>query len=265
MKIAVLGERFIDRYFVGTSTRTSPEVPTLPVVKIDEQFDLPGGAGNVSANLKALGVTVVSYYQPGPFPIKNRLISGGVQVARWDQDDSCAGITKQQAFYLKQDLARGDVDGLIISDYGKGMFSDLSVLKGVIPSGLAVYIDTKQNPETFLPLTTDIHFFPNIIERLQWEHQYTTIETTYRALVIQKKGKDGIYFQGTTYPSLTKEINSVSGAGDTVVAAFAVKDLSMYPEAMTIQFAQAAAAVVCEKPYTATASFGEISARLNSI
>lgn len=263
MKIAVLGERFIDRYFIGTSTRQSPEVPEVPVVNINQTLDLPGGAGNVSANLVALGVTVDRHYQSGHYPIKNRLISDGPQIARWDQDDYCAPLSIFQCIQLGKSLH--DADGLIISDYGKGMFSDLSILKEVIPSALPVFIDTKQSPKNFIGISKSIYLFPNISERMRWEADYTELENTYEVLVIQKKSKDGIYFQGTTYPSLVKNINNVSGAGDTTLAAFAYSRLCTHNIVSCIKFALAAAAVVCEKPYTATASRFEINDKLNSI
>src|SRR5271169_2500233 len=47
----------LDRYTWGTASRLSPEAP-VPVVDFVEQSECLGGAGNVAANLAALGARV---------------------------------------------------------------------------------------------------------------------------------------------------------------------------------------------------------------
>ena len=53
-KILVIGDLIIDHYLWGLSDRISPEAP-VPVVKINSENTMLGGAGNVLNNLKALG------------------------------------------------------------------------------------------------------------------------------------------------------------------------------------------------------------------
>ena len=53
LKIAVVGDAMIDRYFVGEPIKLSAEAP-IPVVEIDHTFDQRGGAANVTANLEVL-------------------------------------------------------------------------------------------------------------------------------------------------------------------------------------------------------------------
>src|SRR6266480_3382691 len=53
-KIAVLGDCMLDRYVWGRVDRISPEAP-VPVVEIERETASLGGAGNVAANLAALG------------------------------------------------------------------------------------------------------------------------------------------------------------------------------------------------------------------
>jgi rfaE bifunctional protein kinase chain/domain len=55
--IGVLGDLMLDRYLWGTASRLSPEA-AVPVVDFVSQSDFPGGAGNVAANLAALGAHV---------------------------------------------------------------------------------------------------------------------------------------------------------------------------------------------------------------
>jgi D-beta-D-heptose 7-phosphate kinase/D-beta-D-heptose 1-phosphate adenosyltransferase len=53
-RIAVLGDVMIDRYLWGHVDRISPEAP-VPVVEVERESSSLGGAGNVAANLSALG------------------------------------------------------------------------------------------------------------------------------------------------------------------------------------------------------------------
>ena len=54
-RVLVIGDVMLDRFWHGGTTRISPEAP-VPVVKVNEVDDRPGGAANVAANLAALGV-----------------------------------------------------------------------------------------------------------------------------------------------------------------------------------------------------------------
>src|SRR5258705_4894267 len=59
-RIGVLGDMMLDRYLWGTATRLSPEA-AVPVVDFVEQSECLGGAGNVAANLAALGARVSAF------------------------------------------------------------------------------------------------------------------------------------------------------------------------------------------------------------
>ena len=56
-RIGVVGDLMLDRYLWGTASRLSPEA-AVPVVDFVEQSQCLGGAGNVAANLAALGARV---------------------------------------------------------------------------------------------------------------------------------------------------------------------------------------------------------------
>src|SRR5262252_8649991 len=56
-RIGVVGDLMLDRYLWGTASRLSPEA-AVPVVDFVEQSECLGGAGNVAANLTALGARV---------------------------------------------------------------------------------------------------------------------------------------------------------------------------------------------------------------
>ena len=53
-RVLVVGDVMLDRYYHGSATRISPEAP-VPVVRVNNQEDRPGGAGNVALNIAALG------------------------------------------------------------------------------------------------------------------------------------------------------------------------------------------------------------------
>jgi D-beta-D-heptose 7-phosphate kinase/D-beta-D-heptose 1-phosphate adenosyltransferase len=55
--VLVIGDVMLDRYVFGSVARISPEAP-VPVLAVDRELALPGGAGNVVRNLTALGAAV---------------------------------------------------------------------------------------------------------------------------------------------------------------------------------------------------------------
>jgi D-beta-D-heptose 7-phosphate kinase/D-beta-D-heptose 1-phosphate adenosyltransferase len=59
-RIGVLGDLMLDRYLWGTASRLSPEA-AVPVVDFVEQSECLGGAGNVAANIAALGARVEAF------------------------------------------------------------------------------------------------------------------------------------------------------------------------------------------------------------
>ena len=53
--VAIVGDLMLDRYWVGPTSRISPEAP-VPVVEVFEEWNKLGLAANVSDNLKSLDV-----------------------------------------------------------------------------------------------------------------------------------------------------------------------------------------------------------------
>src|SRR5580765_1512397 len=64
-RIGVLGDLMLDRYLWGNASRLSPEA-AVPVVDFVDQTECLGGAGNVAANLAALGARVELFSVTGP-------------------------------------------------------------------------------------------------------------------------------------------------------------------------------------------------------
>jgi len=69
VRLLVVGDVMLDRYWFGDVNRISPEAP-VPVVHVQKQEDRLGGAANVARNAAALGaqaglLCVVGHDEPG--------------------------------------------------------------------------------------------------------------------------------------------------------------------------------------------------------
>jgi len=153
LKIAVIGDVMLDRYFYGEVKRISPEAP-VPVNKVNKITSVIGGAGNVAANLANLGCQVyvggvtgkdenrtilegklreINIDCSGLLAVKDRetitklrVIGARQQMLRLDfekvQDLTPEEVAKEEE-WLQSLLAKG-LHGIIISDYAKGMCGD---------------------------------------------------------------------------------------------------------------------------------------------
>ena len=57
LNILVIGDVMLDRYIIGQVSRISPEAP-VPVLAVDQERSVAGGAANVALNRCALGASV---------------------------------------------------------------------------------------------------------------------------------------------------------------------------------------------------------------
>jgi len=151
-RIAVVGDFMLDRYVWGGATRLSPEAP-VPVVDFQSESQVLGGAGNVAANLAALGATVLPFGVTGEdesggiirsclaaagipvkglvtdaariTTVKTRVIARHQQIVRVDRERRAPlsrSVEEQLIRRLKAALAR--LDALVVSDYDKGAVTD---------------------------------------------------------------------------------------------------------------------------------------------
>jgi rfaE bifunctional protein kinase chain/domain len=156
-RIGVLGDLMLDRYLWGTASRLSPEA-AVPVVDFVSQSECLGGAGNVAANIAALGGKVEAFGvvggekagadEPGRAlqkclrdasiadkgviadskrvtTVKTRIIAKHQQVVRVDQErrDQLRPETQEKLLGLLFGALK-HVDVLVLSDYDKGLISD---------------------------------------------------------------------------------------------------------------------------------------------
>ena len=257
-KILLLGEFFRDIYHIGEASTLSAEVP-IPVVKITETKRFPGGAGNVQANFQSLGGTCIYPLPPSHWPpLKNRLMVGDHQLARWDEDDWVEPYTLTGLRLLGDEK----FDAVVISDYCKGAITR-EVVEWVAANfkGLPIFVDTKRNPLFYGRLQP--LYFPNLKEYTQYENEYKECRT------VLKKGPQGLVIswngQTHTLPALASYVRSTNGAGDSVLAGYVYKyltgtDICVYHHYEAALFASEAAAIAVSKPYTSTVTLEEIEA-----
>ena len=149
--VLVVGDAMLDRYVYGRVERVSTEAP-VPILAVEREVALPGGAGNVVRNLTALGAAVafVSVVgddqagsdltgliggQPGVEPwllvqggrattTKTRFIAAGQQVMRADHE-SPSPIQQRLADRLVRIAADAiaATSVMVLSDYHKGVLS----------------------------------------------------------------------------------------------------------------------------------------------
>ena len=152
-RVVVVGDAMLDRFLYGAVERISPEAP-IPVLRIEREVAMLGGAGNVLRNLAALGVAaeliaVVGDDAAGrevaalaaaeagegcrlliqtdrPTTIKERHIAGGQQLLRTDRESTVPmdpATAKTLVAAAHAALTDPAVGALILSDYGKGVLS----------------------------------------------------------------------------------------------------------------------------------------------
>ena len=173
-KILVVGDLMIDKYLWGSSERISPEAP-VPVININHENEVLGGAGNVVNNLTKLGAHVDIYSVIGDCTAssdiiellseigvntqnlikqnnrilskKTRIIASHQQVVRYDLE------SKDDIEHKSEDKLINNLQNVIdyyevilLSDYGKGVLTK-KVTKTIIDlansKGIKVLVDPK--------------------------------------------------------------------------------------------------------------------------
>lgn len=173
-QILVVGDVILDRYWHGAASHISPEAP-VPVFKVGQEDDRPGGAGNVSLNIAALGagaslIGVVGDDSAGqelsrrlsaagintelqispdkPTITKLRVISRHQQVIRMDFEEPFERADSSE-FLAKATRLMPKVNVLVLSDYAKGSLYDCQALIALARRHrVPVLVDPKGNDFT---------------------------------------------------------------------------------------------------------------------
>jgi D-glycero-beta-D-manno-heptose-7-phosphate kinase len=331
-RIGVLGDLMLDRYLWGDASKLSPEVP-VPVVDFKEQNECLGGAGNVAANLVALGARVdvfgvIGEDEPGRAlraclrkvgiddratladrsrvtTIKTRVIARKHQIVRIDFERR-DGISTQLEEKLFRQLLKSlaDLDGLILSDYDKGVFMSDSFADRVLSASHKAKVPVFVKPKTtrlyayrgarlIACNTKEAEFF--VTRSL---HEEKSLEEAGRSLlarfgcsaVVITRGEKGMTIFEESSPrhisipatsfevtyarvgqpgvkrgATGRQVFDVTGAGDTVLSVLSLAVAAGAALPDAAVLANTAAGVVVGKLGTASVTVPELAAALNDL
>jgi len=298
VRLMVIGDLMMDQFIWGNVERISPEAP-VPVVLVESESFMLGGAANVANNLRSLGARVSLcgivgddltgehltraireteidagglYSHPRRSTIiKTRVIANNQQVVRFDREETDGLDPKCQdrlLDYIRRSV--NDCQAVIISDYGKGIVGRrfMAEFKKIIAGRrIPVVVDPQVKHASLykdLTVVTPNHHEAGAMlgkklvtdEDIRWAGKTLLRRLKLKALLITR-GEHGMTLfdrEGTEIhiPTVAREVYDVTGAGDTVIAAFSLSialgaDLS---DAATI--ANLAAGLVVGEVGTAT-------------
>ena len=254
-RLLVLGDFMLDHYTWGEVERISPEFPVPILLEKKEEFRL-GGAGNVAQNICALGGKPICLGTLGDDPegdvlvgllkemgcealfervgttiVKHRYIAQGCPLFRVDREQ--AGSSSQDGVWRKAEEILEQVNGVVISDYGKGSL-DYTCVRRLITKAKELHIPVLVDPKSrqFSVYQGVTLITPNREEvlihcqaspkecakRLRQELNLTACVVTL--------DREGFFLctenEEIHFPSLASFVRDVTGAGDALLAAFAV-------------------------------------------
>ncbi len=168
-RVLVAGDIMLDRYWQGPTLRISPEAP-VPVVRITDCHDRPGGAANVALNIAALGAATSVVGAVGcdaqATILRDQLAAAGIHAALLECPAKPT-ITKLRVISRQHQLLRLDFEEphnaaevaalpariqdllpdhgiLVLSDYAKGALQDPRALIALATAaGVPVLVDPK--------------------------------------------------------------------------------------------------------------------------
>jgi len=273
VNILVVGDLILDRYVWGGVDRISPEAP-VPVVEVRRTEDRLGGAANTARNLRRIGAQVnlcgfigdddegsailglldrdgiihegVIADRTRPTTLKTRIIAQSQQIVRIDRESRVVqAVAMREGFAAVVESQIESVQGIILSDYGKGTISEplIRILDSATTNGKiglrARPLIVDPHPANYGIYRTMSVVKPNRKEAEQATgikiHNRDSAVEAARALLkkwsaslaLITMGEDGLMLLAATDPdpifldTMAQEVFDVSGAGDTVTAVFA--------------------------------------------
>ena len=260
VRLLVVGDVMLDRYWFGDVSRISPEAP-VPVVRIEKREARLGGAANVARNAAALGahcglLGVVGNDEAGDEVeqilressidsylkrdeqistiVKLRVIGRQQQMVRIDFEEAPSETTlRDKLTQFKAVLP--DYDVIIFSDYNKGSLVNVAeMIRMAREAGKTVMVDPKG--DDFTPYRGATMLTPNkselkrIVGTWKTEEQLTAKAQGLReelglSALLLTRSEEGMSLytadEVVHVPADAREVFDVSGAGDTVIATMA--------------------------------------------
>jgi rfaE bifunctional protein kinase chain/domain len=244
--ILVIGDIMLDRYILSEVTRISPEAP-VPVAKVVDEYETIGGSGNVLRNLKALGIRTFSIGAVGADDAgerisqqvgegitivepkmetmqKIRVVSSGTetQMIRVDKERGSINVTEDTILNIAVRNTKC-YDLVIVSDYGKGMISPLTMS----------FVKNLRTPILLDPKPTNEKLYSDIFMMTPNTEEYTKMGFDRRKskkrniqYTLITMGAGGMMFVDNTkkrtktkhIPTSPVEVFNVTGAGDVVIS-----------------------------------------------
>ncbi len=192
LRLLVVGDVMLDRYVVGEVNRISPEAP-VPILTVESERAVAGGAANVALNAAELGAQVESVGWFGSDDQGNQLRSllgeQGIEVDPALRFGSAPTISKTRVMASNQQICRVDreegpeayepdlnqlgevlrakaekADAVILSDYGKGFVTNelISLVREVSP-----FLSVDPKPSRLLDYSKPDLLTPNRHEALE--------------------------------------------------------------------------------------------------
>ncbi len=295
-RILVLGDVMLDRYLFGSTERVSPEAP-VPVVSVNNIDDRPGGAANVAMNLSKIGVKTRIFGFIGDdiegtslekilatekircnlrkikdsfTTTKTRIQSRGQQLIRYDRDTF---PQKHYSFFneLKKNLT--SIDAVIISDYAKGVISNISEIVDLCKDNkIPILVDPKgidfgkyEGADILTPNQSEFEAIMGTCESedlLVKKARDMIEDLKLGALLITRSDKGMLLVEKngdhTFLDTRAVDVFDVTGAGDTVISILAASLSAGYSYIEAAKFANFAAGIVVGKIGTAYVTQAEL-------
>ncbi|RIX43581.1 MAG: D-glycero-beta-D-manno-heptose-7-phosphate kinase [Rhodocyclales bacterium GT-UBC] len=301
VRLLVVGDVMLDRYWFGEVSRISPEAP-VPVVKVERSEERLGGAANVARNAAAVGaqtalLSVVGDDDAGR-TLSRLLVEGGID-AGLHTDGKIDTTVKLRVIGRQQQLLRIDFettpsheilqaklaeferrvaesDVVILSDYGKGGLTHITeMIRLARAAGKPVLVDPKGDEwgkyAGATVITPNRSELREVVgrwsseEELVAKSQKLRAELGLEALLVTRSEEGMTLFAGEErhhQPAQAREVFDVSGAGDTVIATLAVMLAAGAGWAEAIRTANVAAGIVVGKLGTAVVTREELAGAL---
>lgn len=301
VRLLVVGDVMLDRYWFGEVNRISPEAP-VPVVKVERQEERLGGAANVARNAASLGAVTALLSVVGDDDAGRslgRLLEEGLIDAGLHVDRDIDTIVKLRVIGRQQQLLRidfetppsheilqakladferrvADADVVILSDYGKGGLTHIAeMIRIARAAAKPVLVDPKGDEwgkyAGATVITPNRSELREVVGRWSSEDELIAKSQKLRAelciealLVTRSEEGMTLFADGETHhqAAQAREVFDVSGAGDTVIATLAVMIAAGADWAEAIRVANVAAGIVVGKLGTAVVTRQELAAAL---
>jgi len=242
MRILVIGDSCTDVFRYGKVTRIAPEAP-VPIIVPEKETSNPGMAGNVVANLKALGANVEFLTNKTEIR-KVRYVCSKYNhlLLRVDENDTCERINIIP-------FKTGTFDAVIISDYCKGFLKeeDIEIISKSFEC--PVFLDTKKILGKW---AHNIDFIKINYHEYERNKEILENDPILKDKTIVTRGKYGCDYKGKNYPTIDVPVKDVSGAGDTFLSGLVTEYAKTKNINQAIKFAQDCTTIVIQKSGVST-------------